>query len=225
MSLHCCYCGGANRDANSEVLPELRKSTNSPFSDTKGLDSLLAEARTGDSKTPEQTADCTVKLHRPSPQDPLGMHVELSPQLGCFVVLKLRSDVVGAAQEHNILVPSDERICEGDFVMSVNGSSDVDEMVKAFEKDTEMELTIRRPRVFTVTVPKDGKPLGVKLKLFEAGKAMFIAAVEANGAVKAAGADVLAGDRIVSVNGQDSVEDMVEELKTSESLEMVLARI
>mmetsp|Transcript_76642 Transcript_76642/g.222542 ORF Transcript_76642/g.222542 Transcript_76642/m.222542 type:complete len:235 (+) Transcript_76642:83-787(+) len=225
----CCRSQDAAAERNTEVSMSMPKRERAPFLENDILVTAGAEAfkrpSAPEAKQRLPQDQFTAVLQRPSSEDPLGMHVELSPPSGYFVVLRVRTDIVGAVQEHNIIVPSEERIIEGDCIVSVNGTSAMDAMTEAFFSDTELELVVRRPKMFSVSVQKNGRSLGMKMTHLAEGKAIFIADIEDDGAVRASNADVLPGDRLVSVNGKRGVSEMVAELTSRDDLELQLARI
>lgn len=112
-----------------------------------------------------------------------------------------------------------------DQLVKVNGEEGEG---KAFEDKLKnasgtLELTFKRPVHSTFSLNKDGKPLGLSLRVTLGTMALGIVAIKDEGAWKACEGveDVQVNDRVVMVNGvRDSSEKMIEVIKTQEALDL-----
>mmetsp|Transcript_44685 Transcript_44685/g.127493 ORF Transcript_44685/g.127493 Transcript_44685/m.127493 type:complete len:344 (+) Transcript_44685:113-1144(+) len=136
---------------------------------------------------------------------PLGLDLDIQDGVTAWVT-GIKPGVVQSYCDNN---PFGEQVMVGDFITRVNGiEGSVDKLVEVMQRETSLELLIRRPAEFAVAVdrrdPKD--PVGLTFPQTPSGICLLITSV-AEGAIKewnAANAEqrVQAGDRIVAVGGQ-----------------------
>mmetsp|Transcript_3478 Transcript_3478/g.9956 ORF Transcript_3478/g.9956 Transcript_3478/m.9956 type:complete len:235 (-) Transcript_3478:116-820(-) len=169
---------------------------------------------------PENTF--TAKLTRDNIRQPLGLSVEQFVPNALYIS-KVDEDGT-AVGEYNAKAPEDQRFQAGQYIVSVDtllGASAVDRMVQV-EAAT---IVLKRPKVFEVALARNGLPLGIMLKYDSLGASVYVKGIEDSGAAKAAGSDILVGDRIVSVNGVGgSPAVLMEELKKSEKVVLAISR-
>lgn len=125
---------------------------------------------------------------------------------------------------YNSRVAKVRQIQVGDYIISVNGVTGIDDMLDILEKRVEAEVMVARPKEFDITVAKNGKPLGLELKFERPSDALFVSDIDVGHAVDASGANLRVGDRIVEVNGRTSFDDMAAQLRESESVHLRVSR-
>lgn len=127
-------------------------------------------------------------------------------------VAGLAEDVASAGSlvgEYNASAPSNLQLSAGDYIMEVNGiREDIGQMVAELRTKDKLDIVVRRPQEFMVTLQRSRQPLGMFLHYSDESKALVIGEV-ADGAVKdwnlsRDDKQVLKRDRIVAVNGVSS---------------------
>eukprot|EP00429_Kryptoperidinium_foliaceum_P047906 CAMPEP_0176110996 /NCGR_PEP_ID=MMETSP0120_2-20121206/55735_1 /TAXON_ID=160619 /ORGANISM="Kryptoperidinium foliaceum, Strain CCMP 1326" /LENGTH=157 /DNA_ID=CAMNT_0017445203 /DNA_START=1 /DNA_END=471 /DNA_ORIENTATION=- len=102
-----------------------------------------------------------VNLER-SEDEPWGLCVEFVD--GCPPVVSEIVDIEQSiAGAYNKSASSNKQLRYGDIVLSVNGITPGHGMRKELQNGLRGEFKLRRPKMLTISIPKDGKPLGLKL--------------------------------------------------------------
>merc|ERR1712187_204908 len=83
----------------------------------------------------------------------------------------------GVIKAYNQSCAFDLRVIPGDFIMSVNGSSNVQEMLTRLRTDTSLDLLIRRPEPFAVFIRKNNSALGLVVKRAPTGISLLVVSV------------------------------------------------
>mmetsp|Transcript_20919 Transcript_20919/g.60363 ORF Transcript_20919/g.60363 Transcript_20919/m.60363 type:complete len:215 (-) Transcript_20919:138-782(-) len=164
-------------------------------------------------------------LSRANVEDPLGMAVEVVPQVGIAVVLRVDEVGDGPVQRYNEEAQEGQRIRPGDYISSVNGEGKPEAIIKALRSMKNLSVAFRRPRTLTAELRKNGQPLGLNVKHVHLGEALFVEGVSSNGAAAACNADIKPGDRVVSVNGKNVAAEMVAEMKRSDTVLIKISRV
>eukprot|EP00429_Kryptoperidinium_foliaceum_P005168 CAMPEP_0176023800 /NCGR_PEP_ID=MMETSP0120_2-20121206/11617_1 /TAXON_ID=160619 /ORGANISM="Kryptoperidinium foliaceum, Strain CCMP 1326" /LENGTH=206 /DNA_ID=CAMNT_0017356967 /DNA_START=92 /DNA_END=712 /DNA_ORIENTATION=- len=155
----------------------------------------------------------------------IGMALEAFEPSGCVFVSGVSSNAATAIGSYNEHVEPSERVRQGDYVVSIDGHTDLHSMRRCLRSNATMDLTIQRPFLFEVRVQKSGRPLGLAVKYDASGASLMVRRVEENGAVAAANGDLVCGDRIVGVNcASYCARAMLEELRNSDCIELTISR-
>mmetsp|Transcript_116518 Transcript_116518/g.371855 ORF Transcript_116518/g.371855 Transcript_116518/m.371855 type:complete len:128 (+) Transcript_116518:226-609(+) len=118
-----------------------------------------------------------------------------------------------------------------DLIISVNGiSGDVQEMIAEMQSCMQLELVVRRPTEFNISVSRGAHPLGCAIR-YDAtvGISLIIEEVQ-EGAVKVWNKQnpdyqVLPGDRIIAVNFMHgTAAQILERLSYKGDLKLTIAR-
>jgi len=138
----------------------------------------------------------------------------------------------GAMAKHNSEADDDDdRVQPNDFVTSINGSSDMREMLDIIQAERVLDMELVRPVPVRVRVRRFRKPWGMKLTYQNIS--VLIEIVEVNeGAMQEHNStadleeQVLPGDFIESINGVTGVERMMRCLKScATELDIKLLRL
>lgn len=111
----------------------------------------------------------------------------------------------------------------GDYIIAVNGENSLDTMCRLVYTESEVDLLLIHLAIFSVRIPKQGKPMGLTLGYAEQGLSMVIRSIQ-EGATMDANVDVQQGDRILSVDECVGVDAMLEKLNTSACPTLLLTR-
>lgn len=129
-----------------------------------------------------------------------------------------------AVQRYNESAPEAERIAVGDYISEIDGET-APRFVEKLMMSESLQLTIQRPQLFTVVVTKCGLPLGLEIKHAPGGSSLTVTRIEHTGAVRAFGANIAAGDRIVAVGGRSGcVAELLSELRHAKRPELTISR-
>jgi len=156
----------------------------------------------------------------------LGWHLDLMDRRLIYVSSVSSSPDTPIAR-YNASVPEWRRIQAGDYILEVNGErSNSDTMGLAIRSHAVLTLHLTRPWLFTRTVIKKGRELGLDIKQGESGTSLLIEAIRTSGAVKKCAPEVQPMDRVVAVNGiRGSNSDLVQAIKKTDLIEVVLSRV
>mmetsp|Transcript_88666 Transcript_88666/g.248099 ORF Transcript_88666/g.248099 Transcript_88666/m.248099 type:complete len:216 (+) Transcript_88666:3-650(+) len=153
----------------------------------------------------------------------LGMIVEQVADEALYIA-SVDDDDATVVGRYNARAPPDRDLRAGDYIASADGMTG-DAAFARLAGQSQVELVIRRPALFTVTVRKNGLPLGFVLQCDKLGSSLYVLDVEDGGAVKAADVDLEPGDRIVSVNGRAGSPVVLNDaLESSDVLAMMISR-
>lgn len=149
----------------------------------------------------------TAILERPQGNEPLGLCLDLSDSMTLYIG-RVSDSTTLPAYTYNVQVPPEKRLKEGDYILEVNGkkgrAKDLADAIRIGGK--RLELKVRRPTHMQHKVKKHGQSLGLDLQFAKQGGVLSICKV-LDGAVKTAGVDIAAGDRIIRVNGREAKTD------------------
>lgn len=88
-----------------------------------------------------------------------------------------------------------------------------------------VDVTIYRPALFSVVVPRCGRSLGLELKHVATGSSLTVSRIQHSGAVRSSGAAVALGDRITAVNGRrGSATNLLAEPRCADCPERSISR-
>lgn len=167
--------------------------------------------------------------------DAVGLAFDVLDEARCII-----SEVKpqGLVAEWNRTATPSQLVKPGDHIAEINGKAGNGREIasKLMDWASKMRLRLHRPKTFHVKFSKKGKVLGVSLAAHDTSKAsgeaatdvLLITAVNEGGAVAAWNKEgsssdkVTAGDRIIQVNGKTSQTGMLEGLKTSEEVDMIV---
>jgi len=177
------------------------------------------------------TTEYTVSITKAREDSPVGLELDTVGG-ACALVMKITS---GAIMRFNETAPPENQVKVGDFVVGVNGvTGDTKGMAQQTMHSLKLELLLRRPSEFGITLDKLGKTgpeamLGIDLDYLATGKSLLIRGIK-QGLVKAWSETnpdrvVCQSDRIVGVNGfRGDSEVMLKMCKDDPVLELILAR-
>eukprot|EP00930_Biecheleria_cincta_P065722 TRINITY_DN51597_c0_g1_i1.p1 TRINITY_DN51597_c0_g1~~TRINITY_DN51597_c0_g1_i1.p1 ORF type:complete len:208 (-),score=31.96 TRINITY_DN51597_c0_g1_i1:16-639(-) len=174
----------------------------------------------GTSETSVASAGCEFIVRINKTDQKLGMKLDISAP-SHTIVFSVEDGLIAEWNKQN----PDLAVLVHDQLVKVNGE---DGEGKAFEEKLAeasgvLELTFKRPVQSTFTLKKDGKSLGLVLRMIAGSMALGITAIKDEGAWKACeGVEhVHVNDRIVMVNGvRDAAEKLLEAIKTQESMDL-----
>eukprot|EP00930_Biecheleria_cincta_P043383 TRINITY_DN29797_c0_g1_i1.p1 TRINITY_DN29797_c0_g1~~TRINITY_DN29797_c0_g1_i1.p1 ORF type:complete len:318 (-),score=63.05 TRINITY_DN29797_c0_g1_i1:68-1021(-) len=167
--------------------------------------------------------------------DAVGLAFDVLDEARCII-----SEVKpqGLVAEWNRTASPSQLVKPGDHIAEINGKPGNGREIasKLMDWASKMRLRLQRPKTFHVKFSKQGKVLGVSLAAHDTSKAageaatdvLLITAVNEGGAVAAWNREgsssdkVGAGDRIIQVNGKTNQTGMLEGLKTSEEVDMIV---
>lgn len=167
--------------------------------------------------------------------DAVGLAFDVLDEARCII-----SEVKpqGLVAEWNRTASPSQLVKPGDHIAEINGKPGNGREIasKLMDWASKMRLRLQRPKTFHVKFSKKGKVLGVSLAAHDTSKpsgeaatdVLLITAVNEGGAVAAWNKEgsssdkVSAGDRIIQVNGKTNQTGMLEGLKTSEEVDMVV---
>mmetsp|Transcript_38259 Transcript_38259/g.81058 ORF Transcript_38259/g.81058 Transcript_38259/m.81058 type:complete len:261 (-) Transcript_38259:23-805(-) len=164
-------------------------------------------------------------LERAGGSGPLGLYLDLSDSMTLYIC-RVNPGVSLPAHIYNSGVTPDRQLRDGDYILEVNGAfgkaRDLADNIKSGGK--RLELLIRRPKLFTHVLSKDGQSLGLDLQFAKQGWVLSICKI-LDGAVKNSGVDIQPGDRIVKVNGKEGKSDeLLAALTSSDAPEVTISR-
>mmetsp|Transcript_122004 Transcript_122004/g.352482 ORF Transcript_122004/g.352482 Transcript_122004/m.352482 type:complete len:216 (-) Transcript_122004:174-821(-) len=165
----------------------------------------------------------TAPLGNDTPGQWLGMVVEQFAAEALFIA-KIEENEGTVVSRYNSRAPLERKLQPGDYIMSVDGVTG-DAALDRLTNTPQVEMVVKRPKLFDISMSKGGMALGLILKYDKLGTSLYVKAVEDDGAAKATGADLESGDRIVMVNGKaGSPPILMEELKNCETLSLRISR-
>lgn len=169
-----------------------------------------AAAKEAAVRVADEAASFRAVLRRQDPEEALGMGVDFADRK-VLHVCELPAEGESPASRYNASAPG-RQICLGDYIVSINGLSY--ETVLSPEKILDMlrlssmEMAVRRPYLFECQIDRQGQTMGLELCYCDNGISLAITSVGA-GAVRNSAPEVVAGDRIVSVNGTEGGPQML----------------
>jgi len=185
---------------------------------------LLCPPKTPSPSAPTAPCRFGAKLRRSSLDEKWGITVEAVPKIATLI-LSVKNDSPCPVREHNSSAASAWQIREGDFILSANGVKDDLAIATLLSDSLALDLVLERAQLIDTTVSKRGRPLGLTLHHQENGAALYVQGIADESAVRASGADVSLGDRIVQVNGRSAKAwDLIQALKASDATVLTIAR-
>lgn len=250
MFLVGCCCTADERSQGVVVVDAGHLAANEKLADT-GATSVEAAAET--SQAPEslwtrfrdrlQPRDCAfdVKLRRENDKTPWGMKLDYAGQRAIHVC-EVRTGPYPVAI-HNVAAEAEHELRPGDYIFSVNGQHTETEFLqlgnapppllegvfsearKEIKSAMVLELRVYRPQLFQVNVQRKGESMGLELDFSTTGTSLSVVSVR-DGAVQKSLPEILSGDRIVKVNGQEgSPERLLAALKVqSDTVHLEVSR-
>jgi len=153
------------------------------------------------------------------------MVLEVLPNVGAFVTtVQPEGDFV--VTKYNRQAAEDRRLAPHDRIVSVNGYTAPSDMSKQLQNSVEATLLVRKPMIFDTKVATNGQPMGLTLHHIEAGHGLYVEGIASDSVITKTGADVVAGDRIVKVNGRaGKSKELLEEVRGKPEVVLTVARI
>lgn len=171
----------------------------------------------------------SVTLTKASLKSPLGLHVDLLDERLLFVCMVLPGgggQGMTAVEAYNKEVQKEHVVQQGDYISSVNGEATAMTMREALKNGTTLELEVLRPVLFKRPIKMvKGESMGLDLNFGPNACSLLITQVKAGGVVARSAPDVVAGDRIVSVNGLwGNTEELLKCIQNTENPVLGLSR-
>mmetsp|Transcript_7514 Transcript_7514/g.15176 ORF Transcript_7514/g.15176 Transcript_7514/m.15176 type:complete len:222 (+) Transcript_7514:34-699(+) len=214
----CCAVGASQSETLIESFPE-------PGPSAEPSLFVVPEATSTDGEAaPEATSRAfEVALTRDSSDASWGFNREMDA-MGLHVV-QLGQDADGPVQVYNAAAAEEDRLCEGDVIVSVNLVTDPATMGRMLRTETEVNLVIRRPWIFDEKVAKGEKPLGISISHLPGGRVLHVDAIAEESVVRASAAKVAVGDRILRVNGRSGTfQELLREIQVSDAPLLTVSR-
>jgi len=120
--------------------------------------------------------------------------------------LIISSVKAGPIRLYNETVEDDLQLQPGDSIVGVNGSQgSAEALLERLKTDLALELTIRRPKVFSISIPRAYGPLGLQVEHAPSGTSLLVKMVNP-GLIKDwnlahRGQGIKRRDRVITVNG------------------------
>lgn len=164
-------------------------------------------------------------LHRESTRIPWGFLVDASDASGVHVCHLAEGR--NAANEYNKAAREEERIQIFDYVIALNdtrlsrrviGADDDSSAVAARSKAKILSslftalnavITIQRPLIFEARVVRSGEPLGLNIVWTGHGVSFGVISLLDEGSARRSTPPLLAGDRVIAVNGTRGAPDLL----------------
>jgi len=172
----------------------------------------------------------TVTLKRDSADVPWGLRLDLADNRTIHVCGILESSPVLL---YNSTAKDDRKLKSGDYIVEANGFSataDLDGKLlsqvleRELQRATTAVLAVRRPQFFDCTIDKGDGPMGLDLNYTGHCTSLIISNVM-SGAVQRCAPEVVAGDRIVAVNGVvGQANTLLQALKSSKKPVLTISR-
>lgn len=138
----------------------------------------------------------------------------------------------GAVEAHNLVVPAEEQLRPGDFIVRANGAGgSAEELLAQFKNETTVAMLVRRPVEIYAVVEGNGGSLGLEYPEEPSGSCLVIKKV-GEGPIKAwneahpePDMQLKVGDRIVAVAGQRGrAKELHDLLATWDQVQIVAVR-
>lgn len=210
-----------------EPVPEV-KETAAPKETTPVVDEVPKEApktiEADSSRPKKKTTTVTIKK---SPTQDLGIDVDY----GDRKTLRVVRVKPGLVQDWNIANSSIE-VRQDDRIIAVNGAGGtVENIISEIKKSDVLNLTVQRHDELLITVVKDSAEQALSLDIDNATVRVVLIKdgspfLKYNSGLKEEHLDfkVLTDDKIVEVNGKVGPENVLEELRTVQVLNMTIMR-
>lgn len=176
---------------------------------------------------PSVGMEFTITLEKQTAETPVGVDLET---LGSLAMIWTIHD--GPVKLYNANAPPDLQVQHGDYIVRVDGKKGtMSELISAFSQSRVVQVTLHRPKEITVTLDKrkyNGE-VGLELDYMASGTTLLIKQIK-HGPVEAWNENnrfhtVIAGDRIVAVNGrQMDAEGLLEICRNNMDLELKIVR-
>lgn len=171
----------------------------------------------------------TVKINKTTIDTPLGCHLDISDGVSLRVCgIRSGSSPVQTYNSERGTLPE---VKVGDFILQVNAVKGVAlELGEEIRRSKALELLIRRPYQFQVTLSKGESSLGLDLNYAMKGTSLVIDKIAGSGAAQdwnAANPDkvIKRHDHIVAVSGVESTSvDLLDMLGKSKEVTLTIAR-
>lgn len=148
---------------------------------------------------------------------------------GCLGRIKAIKEGL-AAERYNSDKPQEQRIEVGDFVYEINGETGAfDRMSKAEQSPGPTKFRIRKQRIFSVSLEKQGPSWGMSIKFNSSSDSVLLVTNVILGSVTAwnesnPSKKIQVQDRITSVNGrQGNSSVMAKELQSTDTVDLVVS--
>lgn len=149
----------------------------------------------------------TIDIVKTSVEQALGWQVDIVDPRHLF--LCRLSPGNSPLRTYNSTAPIEKQLREGDYIIDVNGChTNVNDMMQQTRQSQDIKLVVQRPKLFTKRVHKNGGSLGLALTHARGCPSLCIEHIK-EGALKTHAPDVLAGDRIVAVDGKKGDSDQL----------------
>mmetsp|Transcript_9085 Transcript_9085/g.26077 ORF Transcript_9085/g.26077 Transcript_9085/m.26077 type:complete len:219 (+) Transcript_9085:131-787(+) len=217
--MFACCCLGAQDSKEVHFVSTVAATSDGLGHGTPGVD-----VRTEEAERPEPFQ---VTLTRSSSMEPWGL-VFHAPVTSTVFIGNVHSEANSVVGAYNAKAPQLERLRPGDCVRGVNGETTPEAMLNSLHMPdmTSLQLTVVRPPVFQVTIPKNGKPLGLSLLRHSSFPLMYVNGIASDCATRTCGADILIGDCVLGVNGiRGEPQELLDLIKASEAPVLTLSRI
>lgn len=170
-----------------------------------------------------------ITIQRKSPKVPLGLTLDPAG-IEAIYVCSVQSDSAPVVEANAQNSPA-EQLEAGDFVWSVNGvQDDLAAMMKEVQRSTTLNLGMRKPLEFSISVKRNGQSIGCAITYdTTTGISLVIEHVN-EGPVKAWNTlhhdrKVIVGDRVTAVNGHHGTSvQLLEQIRASDDLRLTLVR-
>jgi len=196
-----CVCCANGADGSSEVL------TKAPAEDLgSSTEERVPMPGEFDESQLRQTTEFSVSLEKPKADTVLGLSFDALDR--CMLrVTGIGDEPDSPMTAYNASAPCALQLSVGDYIVEVNGvRGDTGRLVRELRRSTTLNMTVRRPMEFVVTIERSGALMGLFLHYSVAANYLVIQEVSA-GPVKDWNdlrdeeKRVRKSDRIVSVNG------------------------
>lgn len=122
-----------------------------------------------------------VQLRRVQAGTPIGMEVEVVARRAILVESMVFGGAHGVVPLLSAVAPSEDRIAQGDDIVSVNGIFEAEEMTSLLRSEADMEAARVRPRIHGLTWQRAGGILGLTLVFLIAGSWIVVTGIHKDG--------------------------------------------
>lgn len=227
------FAGGAMVAVKTSAKPAPATESESELSPTHAPDEVIVGKKfTDDSSEESPSAHSDARAVRKFvveiDKGGLILGVALDVKVRALQIMRLGKGAISAWNES---AGGDAKIRKGDYIVEVNGITDVENLVEALRASYLLTLTVVRPAVRTVEITKAGRMLGCDL-VFQESQSLTVDVTDIReGAIADYNETVpeeqhiLEGDIICSVNGCISTcTRIVEEIQKNDRLVISICR-
>jgi len=138
----------------------------------------------------------------------------------------------GVIRSYNDSAEASKKVQVSDYILAVNGTTGLDDMIKVLKTEKQIKLSMFRPTQFKIKISKGDKLLGLNVSIQneDKGTSIFVGGVNDGAAMSyntraPQDMQVNAKDCIISVNGvSGNAKEMLATLKRDNDVELVLVR-